>query len=292
MVPPQTCQILLMKTPLVRIAGQLAGGASSPFYLYRVTNTDSLVGFFANRNHQAAALLALTPFAAHLALRKSGGGRKIGRDLGVVFVFMAVVALGVVRSRTGIILAAPVLACALAVGWRGGGAKADWRLIAGLVGAGLAAAAAVSVFSLTPILDRFAPDAPLEQRFQIWPVIATAAPDYQPTGAGIGSFPRVYASVEPLGLVGPTFLNHAHNEYLEVWLEAGWIGVGLFFAFAIWFVGAVWRARRRTDRNAGLALAAGVAIVSLLAASAVDYPLRTESLAVFAAFCCASLARQ
>jgi O-antigen ligase len=88
--------------------------------------------------------------------------------------------------------------------------------------------------------------------------------------------------------VGPTYFNHAHNDYLELWLETGWLGAALLALFLVWFLLAAWRAWR-----AGTALSQGAsaAVLLLLAQSAVDYPLRTETLAVLFAFCCALLAR-
>ena len=47
---------------------QLAGGAESRLRFYSITNTDSAVGYFANRNHESALLVAAIPFAAYWTL--------------------------------------------------------------------------------------------------------------------------------------------------------------------------------------------------------------------------------
>ncbi len=57
--------------------------------------------------------------------------------------------------------------------------------------------------------------------------MAEAAQSYLPVGSGLGSFDPVYRSVEPLERLDATFFNQAHNDYLEIWLETGWIGAGL-----------------------------------------------------------------
>lgn len=270
--------------------GQMAEPRGGPAYLYQTTNQGSVVGLFANHNHEAAFLLALLPFAAALAAPSEGGGRRMPLAM-AAFMGVAIVALGVIRSRAGVILAAPALILALLVIWRSGGggpgARDNRRLIAGLAGAAAFAAGAVVVFGLTPLIDRFAGGAASELRFEAWPYVAKAAAGFQPFGSGLGSFDRVFEAVEPLSLVAPTYFNHAHNDYLELWLETGWAGAAIFAGFMLWLGRAslkAWRGRSRAPR------AASAAALLLLAASAVDYPLRTETLAVFLAFCCGLLA--
>ena len=48
---------------------QVIGDASGPLYFYRITNGDSAVGLFSNRNHHAIFLAALFPMLAWLAGR-------------------------------------------------------------------------------------------------------------------------------------------------------------------------------------------------------------------------------
>jgi O-antigen ligase len=152
------------------------------------------------------------------------------------------------------------------------------------------AALAVAAFGLGPIADRFAPQEHGEIRFEAWPHVLAAADGFLPFGSGLGSFDRVYQSVEPLNLVAVEYLNHAHNEYLELWLETGWVGAAIFGLFVVWLAASIVRAWR--SGGDGLARGAGAAILLLMAASVVDYPLRTEALVVLFAFCCGLLARQ
>jgi O-antigen ligase len=261
-------------------------------YLYRTTNTGSLVGLFANRNHEAAFLLALLPFAAALAIpedRARARDRGMGRWIAWPFIGISIIALGVIRSRAGVILAAPAAVASLAVTWRGLDRRAGrWSLAAASAAIGLAAGA-VALFALAPILVRFDGQAPAEFRYEAWPQVVAAARDHLPFGSGLGSFDRVFEAAEPLRLVGPTYFNHAHNDFLELWLEAGWPGAVLVAMFLVWFLPASWRAWRSGTPQAQ---AASAAVLLLMAQSAVDYPLRTETLEVFLAFCCALLARR
>ena len=90
------------------------------------------------------------------------------------------------------------------------------------------------MFAFSPIAKRFVGGAP-EFRFEAWPVVWREALAHLPWGAGVGAFDRVFRAAEPLALVAPTFFNHAHNDYLEALLEAGWPPVASFLAFLAWF---------------------------------------------------------
>jgi hypothetical protein len=265
------------------------GGAA---WLYATTNYGSLVGFFANRNHEAAFLLVLIPFAASftLAVRPRDFFAHPSAWLSGLFVLLAIVGLGVVRSRAGVLLAAPAIAGSLALILTGPRSAPRWRTLGGLGAVAAAAIGAVALFGLAPLIERFAPQADPYGRFEAWPYVEKAASAYLPLGAGIGAFDRVYRTVEPLKLVTPIYFNHAHNDWMEIWLETGWIGVAALAAFVIWWLAAAWRAWRRRDEGGQLARAASIAVFLLLAHSLVDYPLRTTTLSVFFAFCCALLA--
>ncbi len=277
--------------------GQMVEPGGGPAYLYATASVDSLVGVFANRNHEAAFLVCLAPVAAAIGLpprpkrseRGNGSRTSWRRWLGALFIAVAFVALSAVRSRAGVLLAGPALAAALLVIWRGRGrGEADrWRQALPVAAAAAVAVAAVALFALTPILARFDTGGSDLNRGQFWPIVMDAAQPFEPLGAGVGAFDRVFAAVEPLTLVGPRYLNHAHNDFLEIWLEAGWPGLAVVGAFLVWLVLANLRAWR--SRSA-LARAAGASVVLLLVFSVPDYPLRTETLAVFLAFCCGVLA--
>ena len=89
-------------------------------------------------------------------------------------------------------------------------------------GLSLLAVGFVVLFNLAPILERFhAMASSGDVRLEAWPTVLKAAAQVQPFGGGIGSFETLYRASEPLAEVTPTYFNHAHNDYLEIWLEAG-----------------------------------------------------------------------
>ncbi len=251
-------------------------------YLYGETNPGSLVGWFANRNHEAALLLCLIPLA-FAALSARGAGRWVAG----AFLLVVLVALGANRSRAGIILAGPVLMLSLAVLMRDRSAgRPRWMLPAAAAVASTSVAA-VAIFSLTPILSRFGAASLPEFRYKAWPLIWAEAAHHLPFGSGVGTFDRVFRAIEPLQFVVPAFFNHAHNDFLEIWLETGWFGAAVLLGALAWIAWASVIAWRK--RGSNLARACGVAVLALLAMSWVDYPLRTETLATLMAFLLAAM---
>lgn len=272
-------------------AAQLASGGDR-FYLWSWTGAGSVTGFFANRNHLASSLLIALPFAivSGAAVLRRHDRRTSAVWFGALFAGVVVVALAAIRSRAGITLFAPVMVFSLLAAWIAAGRG---RLGAGLlvlVGATGAALTAVAILALPPVLARFDTQGAPEVRFERWPLVAETAQTYLPLGSGIGSFDAVYRSVEPLEELDSTFFNQAHNDYLETWLEAGWLGIGVIMAFLVWYTRRCWTAwRSPPSREGDLQRAASIGIGVLLLHSFGDYPLRTATLAVVFAFCCGLL---
>jgi len=271
-------------------AAQLASGGSS-LYLWNWTGVGSVTGFFANRNHLASFVLIALPFAVVFgaATLRRRDRQTTALWLGALFVGLAIVALAAIRSRAGIAMFAPVMVASLLAAWIAAGRGRPGPALLVLVGSIGAALTAVAVLALPPILARFDQEAP-ETRFDRWPLIAETAQTYLPLGSGIGSFDAVHRSVEPLEELDSTFFNQAHNDYLEIWLEAGWLGIGVIVAFLIWYSRRSWTAWSAPPSGEGdLQRAASIGIGVLLLHSVADYPLRTVTLAVVFALCCGLL---
>jgi O-antigen ligase len=271
---------------------QVLGGPTSPLYLYDVTNLGSPVGIFANRNHQAAFLLCLLPVAGVFAAEFRGFSedwRALRPLLALLYFFVGIVGAAVTHSRAGVFLSVAALVGTLAVVATGGTLRGGLRATAALAVGGAAAVGAVLLFGFTPIIDRFYNNG--ELRFEGWPIVLRTAQSYLPLGSGVGSFDPIYRSVEPLTQVSTVYFNHAHNDYLELWLETGVAGAVLFAAFALWFLArsfTIWTHRELPGRN--LAAGFSVLVLLLLAHSLLDYPLRTQAINVLFAFACATIA--
>ncbi|MFN4091464.1 MAG: O-antigen ligase family protein [Brevundimonas sp.] len=281
----------------VLLAGVLAVGLcavqittrSPSAYLWSWTEPGFASGLFANRNHMATLCASTLPFAVILAI---AGARDRARGrlrlwIGLSYLGLVVVALPVIQSRAGVGIGLLSLTASLFAAWTVMGRRLDSRLLAtGLVAA--AALTATVLFGLDGVAARFEGLDLTNGRAQHWPFVIQAAQAYLPVGSGIGSFDAVYRSVEPLQQLDETYFNAAHNEYLQIWLEAGWLGIGLLVAFLVWFGRRSWTTWT-AGPDSGFRRAATIAIGVILLHSLVEYPLRTETLAVFFALCCGIL---
>ena len=116
-----------------------------------------------------------------------------------------------------------------------------------------------------------------------------------PFGSGMGTFVPVYAMYEkPADALMDAYVNRAHNDVLELWLEAGVFGLILMALFLAWLARASWALWRPEGAGASgidlLLARAATLIVALLAAhSFVDYPLRTGAMMALMAFACGLL---
>ena len=264
-------------------------GPDSLYYIYDVTNRGGVVGFFANRNHLATLLLATIPFIAALAVSPRRDSKqddsKIGRLMvtGCLAMFVAVGVI-VVRSSAGWMLLPPVMFASVAVFLRGENGKVPSALlqVGSLIAVICVVASIVAPIKMNDLGDKLSGMDP-HMRNQSIRTTAGAALNYLPFGSGGGSFVQVYPRYENVETASLEYLNHAHDDYVEVALEHGLPGIALIaLAAGLWFV----RARRlwRQGKGDALSRAGSIVIAIVFAHSLVDYPLRTAAMAAVAAF--------
>ena len=287
--------LVLAVSSIVLGAAQVAGGQQSPLYLYEFAHRGLPIGWFSNRNHQAIFLLAALPMATLWVIDGRGEARRrVPPALASVLFGLLIVGVIATRSRAGLILLGPAIAGSLALGWNRNRFGVGGRTFAVMLGVILVAMLFAAQFLVINVLPRFDPQQSPEFRFEAWPQVSAVASDYLPLGSGIGTFDPVYRSIEPLALLTPieaTPFNHAHNEYLEIWLETGWMGVAVLLAFGVWSVRAsfgAWKAGG--DETKSLQRASAIVIGLLLAHSVVDCPVRTEAMATVFALACGLIA--
>jgi O-antigen ligase len=272
-------------------AAQVASGTGSGLRIYEVTNVDSAVGFFANRNHQAALLVVALPLTAYWL------GYSEGRSQGQHVVYMMVaagllviflVSLGVTRSRAGIGLGVGAIVASAVLLWFSSAVPriVPLILVVGLIaGGGLVAA-----FALEPLLARFQDPVSGEARLTLLPGLFAAGNAFWPIGSGLGSFVPAFQLFERPDTLLQQFVNHAHNDYIELWIETGVPGLLIVAAGLSWFVTAAMRAVFwPRERDADLPRVAAIIVFILVVHSAVDYPLRTAGLSVVFALACGLL---
>jgi O-antigen ligase len=282
---------------------QVAQGPNSPLRFFEITNPTEAVGFFANRNHFASFLYVLLLIAAAWAVHAAisvGNLRasefQTGPLIAVIAGFTLLVVLlageAMARSRAGLALTIVALFGAFALGFT------DRRIRSGitpnkLLIAAISLAVIFAVqYALYRILERFDADPTQDWRLDFSKHTIEAAKAYMPIGSGLGSFVPVYALFETAeDTLANTFANHAHNDILEFWLEAGMLGLAFMACFAIWFVFRAVHVWQNIPRRAGaldvsLARAATLIVALVIAHSFVDYPLRTGAMTAMLAFAC------
>jgi O-antigen ligase len=285
---------------------QISQGPSSALRFFAVTNPTEAVGFFANRNHFAALLYAALPFAAVFALDAGAmvrpGRSRVSVDPGSVvpvtaslLAFLILLAAeAMAGSRAGMAL---TMACLLGIGAM---MFVDRRRVLTRTPARafLVAVTVVGVvvlqFGLYRMLQTFAADPLDDARMQFLRNTAAAANAYMPFGAGMGTFVPVYQMFEKPADMFAQYINHAHDDVAELWLEAGVFGIAVFGAFLFWFLARavrVWRgaAFAARDLDRALARAATLAIALVAAHSLLDYPLRTAAMMAVLAVACAMI---
>jgi O-antigen ligase len=110
--------------------------------------------------------------------------------------------------------------------------------------------------------------------------------EFGAAGSGLGSFAKLYPLTEDPDEVDRFYVNHAHNDYLELAVETGLPGILLILAFLAWWAAAVWR-MLGSPASDQFALAGAIASAAILLHSLVDYPLRTAAISVVFAMCLA-----
>ena len=268
---------------------QVSGGDDS-WYFYQRTNLGTAVGTFANGNHFATVLLASMPFLAALVmgrwLSQKGPQRDFTSALAVTA--LAVVAIGFLinKSAAMLLLGPPVAAATAMLALRP--SPRGLRLGMAAIGLLLALGAGAIIF-VGKELPAWGTEASIETRSEYWSKSLRAAADQAPTGSGFGTFQQTYRRYEDPGAVDRWYVNHAHNDFLEVAVEGGIAAIALLIAFLLWWIGQAhkaWFSRVGTIEQQ----AASIASAAIILHSAFDYPLRTAAIAAVMAVCLALLA--
>lgn len=274
---------------------QLTGPSHGPLYTYQITSPGMAVGLFANRNHQGV-FLACTVLICAWYFRsldpKAVRTRLLApATLGTIFLMLPMILLtgsraGLATGGVALLMGLVFIARAplLPERWVIGRAfSVDRRMVALAIACILLASVALAIFFARALaVDRLLAEDPADNlRFAVLPVLLQMARHVFPFGSGFGSFQFVYQIHEPTSLLGPRYLNEAHDDWLQWIIEGGLPALLIAFVFAGWLVRTLLqaiRSRAGLDRDRRL-MALGV-MALLLAASLVDYPLRTPMLEV------------
>lgn len=280
---------------------QLGAGAGSPLYFGNTFAGGTATGTYVNKNHFAALMAMALPVATALwalevmppvdrsGARMKSHPRHADRKLAIhiaasLAVMLLLVALFFSGSRGGIGTGLLGFALAtLALVWRSGSVAA--RLAFGIVGASALLFAAYIGF--TPVLERFAPEQlslGYEGRYEIAAATVRAALDFMPFGSGLGTFADVFRRYQVEGL--PGFIDHAHNDYAEVFLELGIAGIAAVALLVIAYLGQwVNLVRAQPSRSLGhLQVGAGLGMLAMILHGWVDFNFHIPANALYFSF--------
>jgi O-antigen ligase len=257
-------------------------------YWMRELNQSTAFGPFINRHH-FAGYMELT-IALPLGLLLAGA---IDKQKWLLYLFLAGlmgIALVMTASRGGIIsLVAEILFLVIVTAiWRRHGERrrVGSRMKGIATRAGLAAALIFGLFlgvmllggefSLTRFIDTVNTDDPTTGRAHFWSVTLDMIKANPVVGTGLGAYGVMYTRYDTRN--GLYRLEQAHNDYLQVFSDAGVVGGALALAFVVllFYRGFV-RARSRDNFRRGVALAALGGCFGVLVHSFFDFTLHTTS---------------
>lgn len=236
---------------------------------------------FANRNHLALFLAIGCVLAPVWAVRSRRGAQwRMVAALGMMVLFiLMILATG---SRAGLLLCGLALVMASTLVWNDVRRELRryprWVLpTVGAMVVGMLTIVVLSSFAANRAVSInrvFESGVGQDMRGQALPTVIEMIQAYFPIGSGLGSFDPIFRIYEPYGLLKLTYFNHAHNDLLEVVLDAGLPGALLLLtAIGWWGVASFWAWRRGAE--AMLARLGSAIIGLMLIASLFDYPVRT-----------------
>jgi O-antigen ligase len=264
---------------------------TSPGVLYwtvRPTFASTTYGSYVNKNHYAGLMEMLIPMPLVVSTGSVlDGGAKRALLIAAFILMSSTIFLS--ASRGGMLAFGVEIALFLLL--------LIYRRVSplALVGYGLAVSVALVslvVFTSTgQIASRFQESGP-DDRWMIYGDSLKLFLDRPLVGWGLGTFTTVYPHVRSYH--AETFVNAAHNDYLQLLVETGLPGLLL----VLWFLVAVYRTglaqSRRWERSwsRSLSVAAMIGCAGLLTHALLDFNMQITANAAFFLFLCGLAARQ
>lgn len=254
-----------------------------------------LLGTFANRNHAAlffASCIIIT--AALFEVRRPNAhprSAKLERVILIAIMLLWALAIIGTGSRSGIVLAFIAIAIGTYIAtW--GMRLPIWTWVAGATSIVVGIAVVMTSSRIQRLIERYDTVGD-DQRWSIWTNSIKIIIDYMPWGTGFGSFKVVYNKIEPFNELLPTYVNNAHNDYLELLIETGFSGAIILGALFVMIILLVVRGVRIGIPQVSRHCVVGGGVIFIFACHSVfDYPSRRMATAVVLFFAFGLLLRQ
>jgi hypothetical protein len=281
---------------------QMSGGLYSTLF-FGTMSYGNPIGSFANRNHYANYIaMALVGFIwlAYEAMREGKQGADTRRSQGAFTSRHAtalwitgglVMVLGILmtRSRGAAMFGLPMAVAALGVvslriqGWSRGLRFAVPVTVLLVV----AAAALIGFEAVTSRISANQLASSGSFRGLLARTSLDAAMAFWPWGSGWGTYDLAYPRFQPASLAG--YANHAHDDYVEMFLEGGLFFIAFAAAFA-WLAARraqvlikMARRDRKLNREAMASAICGLGLLGFLLHSLVEFNMRIPANAILAA---------
>jgi O-antigen ligase len=271
-------------------AGELLSGRNQIFSFAKVYHLDSATGTFINRNHYAAYLAAILPFAMGLTIFHArtvvaGSGARLARLYRLALISLSAAAAAAIwiaillsTSRAGLAVAALTTATFIALSSK--------RVKVGLLATSILALALllVSLAEVRAPGERFA--APAEElsslsgRLPTWRSAVPIAIEHPVLGVGLGNFDNVYRLYQPASV--HRRWHHAHNEWLEWLIEGGIPLLAIAVGIAVTCGVVVARSGVACGRLSPWLIATSASLLGLATHAIVDFAPRIPAIATLA----------
>lgn len=226
---------------------------------------DIQAGLFANTNHFSTLLFVSIPLIIYFGLFK---GHLVVGALGLAATLLLLLAAG---SRAGVLIGLAITAVSLFI----------------LPGrTRFTMAAVISIFVVLSIFtagawSKIDPNNldPEFGRIEFARTTFDGIKQNWPLGIGFGNFVKGYQIYEKPDMIYREYVNHAHNDYLELIFEGGIAAALLIGLYLLLLVRVAF-----SSETSALQRAVLISIVFILIHSLVDYPLRTMALSITFAF--------
>jgi O-antigen ligase len=252
-------------------------------------------GTFINRNHFAGFIEMVWPLALGFTIAQGGWGQ--GYTLKKILASerlnrQALLALGIVvlllallfsRSRGGIAGASMGFLTFVILARTGSKSMSryTWLVLGGIVGMLVVYSMAIGI---GPLADRFFTLRSGDSRLDFWRDSLSIIKDH-PLGIGLRNYEKVFP-VYNVSNLSNKIIDYAHNDYLQLLIEAGWIGfTAVLTGFLIFMVKSVYRIKQMNPHKDPmrffLAVGAFSGLVSLAFHSFFDFNLQIPANCVY-----------
>jgi O-antigen ligase len=240
-------------------------------------------GLFTNRNFYAAFLYSTIGFIFYTVHYFSHLKHWVS-PIAIATSLLFVAAIGATGSRFSLLLAAILTAGGCLAISNLGKSKSSILLTAMLAFSSLVVLGGTGLARMTEMQTA------AEFRSSVFFTSFEAASTFFPFGSGFGTFVPVYQLFETPSSLHPFYINHAHNDWLEIAIEGGLPALILSVAFLWWLANALATAWSEAAKN-NMSRFASLTVIAMLFHSLFDYPLRTASLMCLFGLCCGVLAK-